>query len=182
MPTPLPPAYAWLAKEKAPKILVAALPFFGLAEIKGDKHNPEIIAWAKALSPILAAYVVSDEIPWCALFISHVCQVTGLPVPKGYNAVRASGFEAWGTQSPTPMLGDVLVFERPGGGHVGLYVGEDADAFHVFGGNQGDKVSIVRIEKKRLKAARRTAWAIAQPANVRRITLSKAGALSANES
>ena len=36
------------------------------------------------------------------------------------------------------MLGDILTFKRNGGGHVGLYVGEDKDCYHVLGGNQGN--------------------------------------------
>ena len=39
-------------------------------------------------------------------------------------------------------------------GHVGFYAGEDADAFHVLGGNQGNAVSIVRIGRDRLLGAR----------------------------
>lgn len=35
-------------------------------------------------------------------------------------------------------------------GHVGFYVGEDAKGYYVLGGNQGDKVSVVRIAKDRL--------------------------------
>lgn len=45
--------------------------------------------------------------------------------------------------------GRVLVFERAGGGHVGFYVGKDLTSYHVLGGNQGDKVSVVRLEKSR---------------------------------
>ncbi len=78
------------------------------------------------------------------------------------------------------MLGDVLIFARNGGGHVGLYAGEDDDAWHTLGGNQSDAVNIKRIAKGRLYAARRPAYR-AQPANVRRIRLAANGVLSANE-
>ena len=91
------------------------------------------------------------------------------------------GWANFGVKAPEPALGDVLVFSRGSGGHVGLYVGEDATAFHVLGGNQGDSVSIVRILKNRLLAARRPAWRIAQPGNVRPIHLAGAGQLSLNE-
>lgn len=43
---------------------------------------------------------------------------------------------------------------RSGGGHVAFAVGEDATHFHVLGGNQGARVSIMRIEKARLAACR----------------------------
>jgi hypothetical protein len=51
----------------------------------------------------------------------------------------------------------------------------------VLGGNQSDQVCIPRIPRGRLIAARRAPWRSAQPANVRRIVLSTAGAMSASE-
>lgn len=48
----------------------------------------------------------------------------------------------------------MLVFDRAGGGHVGFYVGEDLTSYHVLGGNQGDRVSIMRLEKSRCVARR----------------------------
>ena len=68
----------------------------------------------------------------------------------------------------------------PGGGHVGLYVGEDASSYFTLGGNQGDAVSIVRITKDRCIGVRRI-YAIGKPANVRPIKLAANGALSKNE-
>jgi hypothetical protein len=79
------------------------------------------------------------------------------------------------------MLGDVLTFKRNGGGHVGLYVGEDRTHYHVLGGNQNNQVNVMRIAKTRLHQARRTAWKIAQPSNVRKIELSNKGIISTNE-
>lgn len=78
------------------------------------------------------------------------------------------------------MLGDALTFKRNGGGHVALYVGEDATAYHCLGGNQSDKVCITRIAKSRLYRARRPAYTV-QPANVRKCKLASTGSLSTNE-
>ena len=66
-------------------------------------------------------------------------------------------------------------------GHVGLYVGEDAAAYHVLGGNQSDKVCITRIAKNRLYAIRRPQFKIGQPRNVRQVFLESSGRLSTNE-
>ena len=66
-------------------------------------------------------------------------------------------------------------------GGVGLYVGEDAHAFHVLGGNQSDRVMIKRITKNRLLGCRRCPWRINQPAAVRPVVLAANGALSTNE-
>jgi len=80
-----------------------------------------------------------------------------------------------------PMLGDILTFTRKGGGHVGLYVGEDETHYHVHGGNQSDSVSFTRIAKTRFYEARRTKWKWSQPKNIRRIFLDGVGRISENE-
>ncbi len=87
----------------------------------------------------------------------------------------------WGFEAKEPMLGDVLTFKRNGGGHVGIYVGEDETHFHVLGGNQGNAVSVSRIAKTRLFKARRTLWKIAQPAGVRKVFLEAKGVITTNE-
>ena len=74
----------------------------------------------------------------------------------------------------------MLVFKRKGGGHVGLYVGHDASAFHVLAGNQSDRVSITRLSRNRLVAVRRPAYR-AQPESVRPIPRAASGSLSVNE-
>jgi cell wall-associated NlpC family hydrolase len=79
------------------------------------------------------------------------------------------------------MLGDLLVFSRKGGGHVGIYVGETGAFYHVFGANQGDQVNIRMIPKARCIAVRRPAWKIAQPDNVRVIKLTRGGVVSISE-
>jgi hypothetical protein len=75
----------------------------------------------------------------------------------------------------------VLVFARGNAGHVGVYVGEDATAFHVIGGNQSDRVSIARKPRTRLLGARRCPWRINQPGNVRPVILAASGLLTGSE-
>lgn len=107
-----------------------------------------------------------------------VAKRAGKTPPEG--PLWALNWRRFGVAAPAPALGDVLVFQRPAGGHVGLYVGEDAAAFHVLGGNQGDRVCILRVARGRLKAARRPAYATT-PASVRPVRLALGGALSADE-
>jgi len=78
------------------------------------------------------------------------------------------------------MLGDIITFRRQKGGHVGLYVGEDTEAFHIMGGNQSDMYKISRVEKSRMFQARRPVYHV-QPQNIRRIILPNDGSLSTNE-
>ena len=75
----------------------------------------------------------------------------------------------------------MLVFSRAkGGGHVGLYVGQDETAFHVLGGNQSDAVSITRIARTRCIAIRRPIYQV-QPASVAPVHLAASGVISTNE-
>jgi uncharacterized protein (TIGR02594 family) len=94
--------------------------------------------------------------------------------------VRASSWATWGSPIQADRLapGAILVFERPGGGHVGFYVGEDATTYSVLGGNQGDKVSIARVAKSRCVARR---WPKGVAVIGKPIVLASAGAVSTNE-
>jgi uncharacterized protein (TIGR02594 family) len=173
----LPAAYAWLGAEAGPRVLVEALALYGTRETTGSASNPVILAWARETG--LDRDYRSDDVAWCGLFVATVVRRAGFePVAA---PLWARNWAAFGTKADRPSLGDILVFERTGGGHVGIYVGEDASAWHVLGGNQGDQVSIVRIAMGRLLAARRCPWRLAQPAAVRPIRLAAGGALSVNE-
>lgn len=175
----LPNKYKWLENEKFPKILLEALKLYGTKEIKGGQHNPEIISWAQELGGWVSDYYKADEIAWCGLFMGICAKRAGYEFTQEVLSARA--WLKWGIPSSKPMLGDVLIFSRDGGGHVGLYVGEDKNCFHVLGGNQGDSVSIVRIVKARLIGSRRCKWKIGQPKNIRQIRLSNEGEISTNE-
>jgi uncharacterized protein (TIGR02594 family) len=170
-------SYAWLKKETAPKILVEAVKHIGTKEIVGKQHNPTILSWAKALG--LEKVYTNDEIPWCGLFVAYCAHAAGLDVVK--HPLWALNWNKYGNVAKVAMLGDVLTFTRNGGGHVGIYVGEDATHYHVLGGNQNNSVSVSRIAKDRLSQARRTAWKVAQPASVRVVHLEAKGIVTTNE-
>lgn len=169
----LPDKYKWLEAEPAPQLLKQGLSLYGVLETPGEKDNPLILSWAKELG--LQNVYTKDSIPWCGLWVGICVKRIGhKPVN---NMLWALSWAAWSVpiENDKAMLGDVLVFTRDGGGHVGLYVGEDSTHFHVLGGNQSDSVSITRIDKKRLYAVRRTKWQVAQPANVRKVFLDPKG-------
>lgn len=172
----IPKAYAWLAREPGPQMIIEALKTFGTVEGSGSTDNPIILGWAREVGQDRA--YSHDSTPWCGLWMAVIAKRAGKPV--GGSPLWALAWADWGVPISLPELGDVLTFKREGGGHVGLYVGEDEAAFHVLGGNQSDQVCITRIAKSRLYRARRF-YRIAPPANVRRIFLSAKGALSTNE-
>jgi uncharacterized protein (TIGR02594 family) len=169
--------YDWLKSETAPKILVESVKLLDTAEIVGSKHSPVIMGWAKELG--LQKDYIADEIPWCGLAMAIIVKRAGYEVAAA--PLWALSWGKFGKKADEPMLGDILTFKRPGGGHVGIYVGEDADCYHVLGGNQGNKHCVKRLEKFRLVAARRPVFKIAQPVQVRKIHLSAQGSVSANE-
>lgn len=175
----LPKSYAWLSNESGPRILKEMIALHGTIEAPGKANNPLILKWAKAIG--LGKVYKADSVAWCGLAVAYAVAQAGWDCAPRGNALWARNWASWGNPAPVPMLGDVLVFSRAGGGHVGIYVAEDATAFHVIGGNQGNAVTIKRIAKSRLLAARRCPWRVNQPANVRRVFMSASGKLSANE-
>jgi len=175
----LPPAYHWLATlQPLPRMVREGIALIGTAETAGAGNSPAILSWAAQLGGDVARAYRADSTAWCGLFMALVAQRAGKDVPPA--PLWALSWTKFGSEVARPMLGDVLVFQRTGGGHVGLYVGEDEAAFHVLGGNQGDRVCIARIARHRPYAARRPAYR-AMPATVRTYSLAPAGALSANE-
>jgi uncharacterized protein (TIGR02594 family) len=147
--------------------------YIGQREVKGTKHNPLILKWWTAIR----APFTDDETPWCAGFVGGMFEASAI---KSSRAASARSYLKWGVGLAKPSPGAVLVFERgPVNGHVGFYVSEDATAYHVLGGNQGDEVNISRIAKKRLIGIR---W----PAGITLpttgpVTYKVAGGLSENE-
>jgi len=166
--TTLPAAYAWLARETAPRLLLEALKLYGTRELPGKQHSPAILSWLKELQ---FSWIKDDEIPWCGTALAIAAVRAGVAA-RNPEMPRAFWWGGWGTPVAVPMLGDVLVFAIS---HVGIYVGEDATHYHVLGGNQNNQHSIARFAKSNLRAARRTPWKIAQPPTVRRIWLSAKG-------
>ncbi|MCX6977293.1 MAG: TIGR02594 family protein, partial [Verrucomicrobia bacterium] len=131
-------------------MISAALAEFGVRETSGAANTPQILQWAAQTG--LASDYRADSIPWCGLFMAHIARVAGREVPPA--PLWALSWARFGVEGGQPELGDVLVFMRQGGGHVGLYIGEDSRCYHVLGGNQGDRVCITRIAKERLYAVR----------------------------
>ena len=151
----------------------------GVTEVTGPGSNPLIIGWARRLRIDYR----HDEISWCGLFVAH-CLRAALPAETlPANPLGARTWQHFGSACPVPQPGAVMVFWRVARsdwrGHVGFYVGEDASAYHILGGNQGDAVNVKRFAKSRFLAAR---WPkTAAPASGRARLLRPDGRLSNNE-
>lgn len=181
----LPAKYKWLATiGPLPRMIENALTLFGIKEVKGTANNPAIMKMAKEVG--VDDIYKNDDVSWCALFQFYICKISNKPLIQAngdkYNLLRAKTFASWGNPvvSGEEMLGDILVFKRPGGFHVGMYIGESNKSFFVLGGNQGNQVSITEILKTRLVACRRF-YTTAAPASVKKYKMDSSGKFSSNE-
>jgi uncharacterized protein (TIGR02594 family) len=176
--------YDWLGSVVNPPKMVALAIQLGKLntnEIPGPKSNPEVMKLAE-IAGVKSLYT-NDDIAWCAVAHSALAIQAGKELPfSGVERLRAKSFLKFGVHSDEPMFGDTCIFVRPGGYHVGWYVGEDDTYYHIGGGNQGNQYSVVRIYKERLLEARRPIYKTGQPASVQKIFLDASGMTSTNES
>lgn len=171
----LPAEYQFLKRQSLPRVFIEALKEHGTIEGAGALNNPKILGWAKEIGGWIFNYYKADHIPWCGLFVGVCAKRAGYP--HGQSLLAAKEWLNWGTHVNKAGLGDVLVFSRGGGGHVGFYAGEDKAAYHVYGGNQDNAVNFKRIAKSRLAGIRRQkGWA-----GGKQVFLSSKASLSQNE-
>jgi uncharacterized protein (TIGR02594 family) len=201
----LPLKYRYLEQTpQVPALVKVALADLGTLEKPGTPDNPKIIAWADEVAAAMptpyakwaADWYNDDSIPWCGLAAavwavrSSAGKTDRLP-PKSYltalawadfgEPVQWKGKE--GSRLENIWVGDVLVFVRSGGGHVGVCVGvsSNGQTVHVLGGNQRDTVSITEIQiGGRLYAVRRPPYTV-RPAGARHVRVSSSGIVSTNE-
>jgi uncharacterized protein (TIGR02594 family) len=157
-----------------PRWLTIARSHIGVREIQGAKHSSVIMGWLRRLK----SWIKDDETPWCGVFCAAVMHEAGLSYPATYPRAKAWADFGANLRSTHVAPGAILVFSRDGGGHVGFYVGEDATAFHVLGGNQGNAVNVTRIAKARCIAIR---WPRGEPVTGGPVRLAANGDLSRNE-
>lgn len=165
-----------------PAWLLAARKKLGTREVPGAGNSATIIGWAKAIGvKILGIVYNADSVPWCGLFITMCLKEAGVDLGLMKVGVRASAWAVWGANLAADRLspGAILVFQRPGGGHVAFYLGEDGIYYYVLGGNQGDGVNVMRIEKSRCIARR---WPVGWPVYGKPVRMTAADiAVSRNE-
>ena len=123
----------------------------GEHEATGPATNPRLRdLFADAGHP----EIVSDEVAWCAAFVSACLERAHVPSPK---TLRARVYLTWGASLDTPRVGAIAVLSRGQDqnlGHVGFYLGETPDAIMILGGNQHDAVSIASFPHSQLLGLR----------------------------
>lgn len=117
-----------------------------LIGIHENKNESKLLQWAEYIG--LDNIYTSGDIAWCGLFVAYCMADNGIePV---IDPLWARNWIKFGTKLSNPEYGCILVFSRGSGGHVGFYVSEDDNTFHVLGGNQSDAVNITKVDKSRI--------------------------------
>lgn len=127
----------------------------GVREVPGSRNSPTIMGWARRLgSKVLGIAYNADSVPWCGVAMAHWIEQRGFAPPP--IAIRAMAWATWGRDLGLKdlYLGSVVVFKRPGGGHVGMCSGFTDTHIRVLGGNQSDAVNHMWLERSRLVAQR----------------------------
>lgn len=123
--------------------------YLGMREVPGSPTAPAISRWLSELK----AWWNDDETPWCGTAVAAWMTASGIKPPKEW--YRARAWASWGSPLMEPVAGAVVVFERTGGGHVGIVTGVDQQGrLMVLGGNQGNAVSIAPFDRSRVVAYR----------------------------
>lgn len=119
----------------------------GVHEFAGEAANPLIVQWfADCGHP----EITSDEVPNCAAALGSWLKRAGI---KGTGALNARSYLDWGINLEEPVLGCIVVFERPpdpDAGHVAIFKRLVGNQVEVHGANQNDCVSVTRFPADRV--------------------------------
>lgn len=123
-----------------------AMDYYGLTEIPGEHHNPEILEFFREIGH---SWVQTDETAWCSAFINYLAKVNGY---EHSGKLDARSWMDVGTPIITPTVGDIVVFWRvhpdDWRGHVGLFIRDDGKRIYCLGGNQSNQVRITAYPKQ----------------------------------
>jgi uncharacterized protein (TIGR02594 family) len=151
--------FLFLKKDTMPSMLREAVKLIGITEIPGPKSNPKILEWVTEIGGQETQTYRNDDVAWCGLFVAICVHRSGRKPIEKY--LWARNWAKWGVVGVRASLGDILVFKRGVGGHVGFYTGETDRHYYVLGGNQANSVNIMKIEKTRIIAIRRPVYTLA---------------------
>jgi len=79
----------------------------GQGELFGNNRGPAIRQYLNG----------REGLPWCAGFVSYCLREAGYELPY---TLRAKEFLKFGKRVKNPKPGDLIVFSRQGGGHIGI--------------------------------------------------------------
>lgn len=128
----------------------------GEAEIRGARHNPEIVGWWKAIG---LGGIKDDETANCGAFVGAMLVHGGLSLDQIPIAARGSARAYAKIGAPCELReGAVAVLSRdeagPAAGHTGFLLSWTAETVTLLNANVGDKVCVSTFPRNRLLAVR----------------------------
>lgn len=131
---------------RLPYHVIVALSQIGQKEVSGKGDNPSIIGYWKHTH--IGLPKLSDEIPWCAVFVNFCLEEAG---KDGTGVATAESYTRWGNKIIKPMLGDVVLLTNRADrkiNHVGFYIDRSPSIIYVLGGNQRDSVCMAGFNER----------------------------------
>lgn len=119
------------AQTPCPAIIAIAQSQIGHGELLGNNRGPHIKEYLNG----------KEGLPWCAGFVSYCARESGLDIKY---TLKAKDFLKLGKTVKYPQPGDIIVFSRNGGGHVGIIEKTEGGAITVIEGNSGKYPSKVK--------------------------------------
>ncbi|WP_019617196.1 SH3 domain-containing C40 family peptidase [Psychromonas ossibalaenae] len=123
----------------------------GVKEYRGERDNSRIVEYLKSTS-LGTPYNENDETAWCSAFVNWCVESSGY---EGTDSAWARDWLNWGERTNNPEKGDIVVFSRGDGGHVGFYIEENNNEIIVLGGNQSNAVKISPYPRSRVLGYRK---------------------------
>lgn len=119
----------------------------GVSEGPGDQRISQYFA-STSLGP------QPSSVPWCSAFVNFCVERSG---NVGTKSALARSWLSWGENSAALVPGCIVVLSRgsPALGHVGLFVGQDAEgSIRLLGGNQHNSVNVSSFPKANILGRR----------------------------
>jgi uncharacterized protein (TIGR02594 family) len=131
-----------------PNLLTHALAYAGHREVKGTRSNPIILDMIRDIFP---TWGDDSTLAWCSCFI-NTCAVS--MCYEDIMHLRHPGLaRGWlnvglSIERKDLKVGDLVIFDRGAGkGHVGFFLCDHGAAgIEVFGGNQGNAITMSRYK------------------------------------
>ncbi len=135
------------------ELLLEMLKYYGLKEVVGNNHNPDILAMFTGTG---FDWVKDDETAWCSASLNYFCKKLGY---QRSGKLDARSWLKMDVLVLKPTLGDVVILwrESPSSwkGHVGLYIASNDTHVYVLGGNQSNMIKITPYPIERVLGYRR---------------------------
>ncbi len=113
----------------------------GLGEIGGNNRGAYVRQYLNG----------RENLPWCAGFVSYCLKKSGYHL---LYTLRAKDFLKYGKLVNNPQVGDLIIFSRQGGGHIGIIEKVQGKTITTIEGNVGKypaKVKKVVYKRNHIK-------------------------------